>query len=75
MQAQKEYLITRRSGAWNVVCGIERRGPHITQQIAIDSAVAMAKADFAEMISAIVWLEDQGKVRAIFDSTVVSLRG
>jgi hypothetical protein len=74
MQAQKEYLITRRSGAWNVEYGLERRGPYITQQIAIDSAIAMAKADFGEMITAIVWLEDQDKIRPIFDSTIVSLR-
>lgn len=74
MQAQKEYMINRRSGAWNVVCGRERLGPYITQQIAIDSAMAMAKADFRARIRATVWLEDQGRLRPIFDSTTVSMR-
>ena len=64
-----EYLVTKRAQRWSVLCGPAQHGPYVSCQSAVDSALAMARADFSEGRAAIVVLDNEGHLEQLYDST------
>ena len=42
----KDYIVMRRSGQWWMTFDGDRRGPFVSQQVAVASAIHAAKLDF-----------------------------
>ena len=64
-----EYLVTKRTQRWSVLCGPAQHGPYVSCKSAVDSALAMARADFSKARAAIVVLDNDGHLEQLYDST------
>lgn len=64
-----EYLVSQWGGLWTIECPTGQHGPYMNRQMAIDSALGMAKADFSKMKPAIVMLRNNGDLDQIYNST------
>jgi hypothetical protein len=66
----KPYVLVCSSGRWWISFGTERHGPFVSKQIAIDSAIRLAKVDFAGGRPARVLIDNtDGQQAVLYDSS------
>jgi len=65
----QEYLVMKRTGHWWVTLEGARRGPYVSRQVAIDSAIHSAKLDFKAGNAARVSLDEpEDGVPVVFET-------
>ena len=68
MVIKAEYVVVERQNQWWVMLDGLRTGPHVSRQVAIDSAVAAAKTEFTAGRPARVSVQNQNDMVTAYDS-------